>query len=123
MGLRKPDLVVELGDSALIIDAQVVSEQTNLEEANVRKKAKYDTAELKNMVRRKYGKQEVTTSAVTISMRGIWSRTSAAELREKRIISGMDIWVISSRVVIGTLACWHCHQASTEMALRRRGIG
>ena len=71
MGLRKPDLIIEMEDFALSIDVQVFSEQTNLAEANRRKISKCDTAELNKLVRRRYGKHEFTTVAVNISMRGI----------------------------------------------------
>ena len=83
----------------------MVSEQADLEESNRWKISKHDAVELKYLVRRRYGKQEVTMAAVTISMRGIWSKLSAAVLRKWRIINGMNIWILSSRVVIGTLAC------------------
>ena len=71
-GLRKPDLIVEMEGSELMIDAQVVSEQVDLDGANRRKASKYDTAELKDLVRIRYGKQEVTIAAVTIRIQGIW---------------------------------------------------
>lgn len=37
LGLRKPDIVATLGQTAVVLDAQVVSEQTNLNEAHIRK--------------------------------------------------------------------------------------
>ena len=122
-GLRKPDMVVELEDSTLIIDAQIVSEQRHLEQANADKVSKYNTEEIKEQVRRRYGKQQIEVAALTLNMLGLWSKTSAEQLKKKGLISSMDIWILSSRVLIRTLACWHCHQASTEMVRRRRGEG
>lgn len=41
LGLRKPDMVAILGQTAVVVDAQVVSEQTDLAAAHLRKKRYY----------------------------------------------------------------------------------
>lgn len=41
VGLRKPDLVATLGQTAVEVDAQVVAEQTDLAAAHLRKKRYY----------------------------------------------------------------------------------
>ena len=73
MGLNKPNMIVMLEDTALILDAQIVSEQRDLKMANEQKTNKYTSDEIKNMVRQRYRVQQVTKAAVTISIREIWS--------------------------------------------------
>jgi len=41
VALRKPDLVATLGQTAVVVDAQVVAEQTDLAAAHLRKKQYY----------------------------------------------------------------------------------
>ena len=101
-------MIVMLEDTALILDAQIISEQRDLKAANEQKTNKYSSDEIRNMVRQRYKVQQMTTAAI---------------LREKKIITSMDTWIITSQVLIGTVACWYCHQASTSMLRRRSGEG
>lgn len=120
-GLRKPDLVATLGATTIIVDAQVLGEQVDLEAANQKKIDYYGkNNSLIENIKRKYGSDTVLTTAATFSWRGIWSKSSAAELKRRRIILTSDLKILSSRVLIGGIACFNQFNSTTS---RRRGIG
>ncbi|CAL7940835.1 unnamed protein product [Xylocopa violacea] len=121
-GLRKPDLIAVKDRTAVIIDAQVVSEQSGLDTAHKRKVQYYK--DLEPAVKEKYKIDEVVLSSVTISYRGIWSQRSASELTDRKIISKKELKILSTRALIGGLNAFWTFSKSTSTSVRnRRGIG
>lgn len=102
VGLRKPDLIAIDEDSALVVDAQVVSEHIDLDIAHATKADKY--RELENQIKRKYGVRSVGFYTATLNWRGVWSPQSAKDLISLKILKSGELKVISSRVIIGGLA-------------------
>lgn len=118
--LCKPDIVAQRGVTTFIIDAQVMSEQTDLDRANKLKIEKYSrNLELIRELKRRRNCQEVKTLAVTLSLRGLWSQDSWRALTNLGFLKKKDAKVISSRVIIGTIAAWH--QFNSTTAVRRQG--
>ena len=64
-------MLVELENSALNLDTQIVSEQRYLEQVHADKVAKYDIEEIKEQVRRRNGRQQVLVATLTLNMRGL----------------------------------------------------
>lgn len=62
-------------ENGLIIDTQIVSEQSDLDQANERKISKYaDNASLLKNIKTSKGIRNIKVLAVTINCRGVWSR-------------------------------------------------
>lgn len=105
-GVRvRPDLVVTKRECAWVLDVQVVSPQGALAVIDSRKRAKYDTAEVRGAVQELTGKREVGVVAVTISWRGIWCVRSARDLRAMGISARVLEW-ITERVLRGSHTNW-----------------
>lgn len=119
-GLRKPDLVVKLGVTAVVVDAQVVNDQVNLDYAHTAKQDYYKN--LERAVKTKYGVESVVFTSATLSWRGLWSRKSAGSLVELGILRKGQLKVLSSRVIIGGLACFHLFNKATGVR-PRTGVG
>ncbi|KAL0103807.1 hypothetical protein PUN28_017844 [Cardiocondyla obscurior] len=100
LGLRKPDLVAVLGETAVVIDAQVVSEQTKLPEAHKRKAEYYNTPEIIRKIKETHGVRNVITTSATLSWRGIWSPDSAKELQNLGYIKKQELKILSTRDLI-----------------------
>ena len=113
-GLRKPDHIAVKGGKALVIDAQVVSEHCDLEVAHRKNAAKY--RDLRERVRERFRVGEVSFTTVTLSYRGVWSRTSAQELVEGKVIKKGELKIISTRVLVGGLASFWRFTKSTSTA-------
>ncbi|KAL0098700.1 hypothetical protein PUN28_020656 [Cardiocondyla obscurior] len=62
-----------LGRTALIIDAQVVSEQTELNQAHNKKVNYYNDPAVIQSIKETYNVQDVKTTSITLSWKGIWS--------------------------------------------------
>lgn len=114
-GVRKPDVIATLGDTSFIVDTQIVGEQTDLEHIN-RNKINYykNNPTLINEIKNKYGSGTVLTYAATLNWRGVWAKTSAEDLLERGIIRRKDLPVMSSRVLIGSIAAWNIFNKSTS---------
>lgn len=112
-GIRKPDIVAKRGETALIIDAQIVNDQIDLDEAHKKKAAIYRS--LTSIIKTKYQVQEVKYTSVTLSWRGLWSKTSARELLDFGVIRKNALKVISFRVVVGGLAAYHQFNRTTAV--------
>lgn len=104
-GLRKPDIVAWLGVTALVIDAQVVNDQIDLNSAHRRKSEYY--RDLTVLIKETYGVQEVRFMSATLSWRGVWSQESADSLVRIGVLKKKMLKVLSSRVVVGGLAAFH----------------
>lgn len=122
LGLRKPDIVATLGQTAVILDAQVVSEQTNLNEAHTRKINYYKEQSLVEEVKARNNVSNVIVMSATMSWRGVWSPSSAEALREIGFANGNDLKVMSTRVLIGNLIEFKIFNATTSVRWRT-GIG
>ncbi|CAK9796554.1 Retrovirus-related Pol polyprotein from type-2 retrotransposable element R2DM [Anthophora plagiata] len=118
-GLRKPDLVAKIKDTAFAIDAQVVSKQTDLSQAHQKKVDYYQ--ELKSLVKETYQVDKVQFTSVTLSCRGIWSNTSAANLTDWKILKKKELKILSTRALVeGLAAFWRFNRATTR---GRMGVG
>ncbi|KMQ88340.1 reverse transcriptase [Lasius niger] len=122
LGLRKPDLVAVLGQTAIIIDAQVVSEQTNLDDAHTRKVAYYNEPATIRAIKAEHGVRTVKVTSATLSWKGVWSPRSAEELRKLGFIRAGDAKVVATRVLIGNIAAFRTFNATTSVE-HRAGIG
>lgn len=123
-GLRKPDIVATMGRTALIIDAQVVSESACTRRAH-RKKTDYygKNEDLIRQIKRDTCASEVYTHSATLTWRGVWNATSVNELLNIGAIKKPDIAIISTRVLIGGIAAFRIFNATTSMLHWRRGVG
>lgn len=118
-GVRKPDIVATLGDTSFIVDTQIVGEQTDLEQTNKNKINYYkNNTTLQDEIKSRYGSGTVLTFAATLNWRGVWAKSSAEDLLERGIIRKRDLPVVSSRVLIGSIAAWNIFNKSTST---RRG--
>ncbi|KAL0098603.1 hypothetical protein PUN28_020559 [Cardiocondyla obscurior] len=113
-GARKPDLVGIIGRTALIIDAQVVSEQTNLNQAHARKVSYYEEPEMIQAIRQKYNIQEVKVTSITLSWKGVWSPKSATDLGRLGLITTRELKVVSTRALIGGLQAYRMFNAPSQ---------
>jgi hypothetical protein len=83
-GNRKPDIVAVKTESAIVIDAQVVSEQSDLNRRHKEKVRYYsENGSLKQNIRDTYQVNDVAFSSITLSARGVWSQRSADDLKIK----------------------------------------
>ncbi|KAL0098558.1 hypothetical protein PUN28_020514 [Cardiocondyla obscurior] len=121
-GKRKPDLIGVIGRTALVIDGQVVSEQTDLNQAHMRKVNYYNEPTVTQAIMDKYNVQNIKITSITLSWKGVWSPRSAAELRKLGLITTKDLKVLSCRVLIGDLAAYRIFNATTTVQYRR-GVG
>lgn len=84
-GLRKPDLVAKKGETVMVVDAQVVGEQTDLQAAHERK-VEYYRSSLDDLMRTRMAAQEIKYTSITLSCRGIWCSRSAKDLYDAKIL-------------------------------------
>lgn len=114
--LRKPDIVAKLGQTALVIDTQVVNDQIDLDTEHAHKREIYRG--IAEDLKQKYAVSTVEFTSVTLSRRGVWSGASAAELLGLGVIRKNALKVLSSRVIIGGLAAFHCFNRATSIGER-----
>lgn len=122
IGLRKPDLVGVLGHTAVVVDAQVVSEQTDLDEAHRRKVVYYSEPEVVNAIKERHDVDTVKVTSLTLSWKGVWSPKSAEELRALGLIGTSELKIMATRVLVGSVAGFKIFNATTSVD-RRTGIG
>ncbi|CAL7932986.1 unnamed protein product [Xylocopa violacea] len=123
-GLRKPDLVAMRENTVLVVDAQVVGEQSDLARAHEAKKTYYRESIHRELVE-KYNTSDIKYTSVTISCRGIWSKQSAEDLIDLKVLNKKDLKVLSSRALIGGLnAYWMFGKTTARRSKTPRvGIG
>ena len=120
-GNRFPDIVATKNEEGLIIDAQVMSEQADLRRADREKVRKYlNNASLIEAIKTHRNVNTVKVVAATLNSRGIWCQESANILQGLHIILRKDVKTISSRVIIGGLACFHQFTCTTQVTRNRR---
>ena len=129
VGRRKPDIVATKVDLTLVIDAQVVSEHTDLDAAHRKKTSYYqDNLELRGKIRSRCGSSEVRYTSATLSWRGIWSAQSARQLVEYSAAKKADLKVLSTRVLLGGVVAFRFFNRTTSVrgvipGVARQGIG
>lgn len=120
VGLRKPDLLGVMGVTAVVVDAQVISEQADLERAH---KAKVDYYKgLENAIKQRYQVENVFFTSLTMTLRGVWSKDSAKDLCNLGILRTSELKILSTRALIGGLHCFRMFNRATGIR-DRRGIG
>ncbi|CAL7932921.1 unnamed protein product [Xylocopa violacea] len=121
-GLRKPDLVAMRDNTVLVIDAQVVGEQSDLARAHEAKKTYYRES-IHRELAEKYNTSDIKYSSVTISCRGIWSKQSAEDLIDLKVLNKKDLKVLSSRALIGGLNAYWMFGKTTARRSKTPKIG
>ena len=105
----------------MVLDAQVVADNANLEEAHQKKVKYYNTQELAEAVQAKLGVSDpVQFSSITLNWRGVWSR-SAVDTRKKLELSDRQLANISLRVIQGTHTIFKWFRSSTVQTTSRPG--
>ena len=123
-GLRKPDLVAKVDETALVIDAQVVGEQVDRETAHQKKVSYYSG--LRSQIIERYDVTNVMFTSATLSCRGLWGKSSAEDLVKMKILKRKEWKVLSSRALIGGINAYRIFNQSTSVRRRippRAGIG
>ncbi|GBN16315.1 Retrovirus-related Pol polyprotein from type-2 retrotransposable element R2DM [Araneus ventricosus] len=120
IGNRKPDLLSKKDGRILVIDAQIVGEDVDLERVNYRKISYYrDNVELDQAIQVQHGSPNINYLSATLNLRGVWSSKSAFDLIEKfKVLNRSDVPVISTRVLLGTFAGFSMFNKSTVRATR-----
>ncbi|CAL7932866.1 unnamed protein product [Xylocopa violacea] len=121
-GLRKPDLVAMRDKTVLVIDAQVVGEQSDLARAHEAKKTYYRES-IHRELAEKYNTSDIKYTSVTISCRGIWSKQSAEDLIDLKVLNKKDLKVLSSRALIGGLNAYWMFGKTTARRSKTPKIG
>ncbi|KMQ88429.1 reverse transcriptase [Lasius niger] len=116
--MRKPDLVAVLEETAVVVDAQIVSEQTNLADAHRKKVRYYKKPAVEEAIKAQHGVQKIITTSATLSWKGVWSPDSAKELRELGFIGTRDMKVVTTRVLIGNITDFRTFDATTSVEYR-----
>jgi len=127
-GRRKPDLVCSKGGEVHVVDAQIVSGATSLDDAHERKRSYYgNNNSLKRTLSVRYATDSVRFSSCTLSWRGIWSSRSADALLHMGLTKGL-LRGITTRVLQGSHTNWTRWNQMTTVVRRgapepRTGIG
>ncbi|KAL0098595.1 hypothetical protein PUN28_020551 [Cardiocondyla obscurior] len=122
VGLRKPDLVAVLGETAVVIDAQVVSEQTLLTEAHRRKVRYYEDEAITKKIKETHGVRRIITTSATLSWKGVWSPESAEDLKRLGFIRANELKILATRTLIGGMMAFKIFNATTSVNFRA-GVG
>ncbi|KAF7987940.1 hypothetical protein HCN44_004756 [Aphidius gifuensis] len=127
-GVLKPDLLAVQGESAIVVDASIPSEQADLSKAHQDKVVKYKV--LESVIKQQHKVKNVTFTAAIISSRGIWCSRSVNELVDLKVIRKREIKILSTRVLIGGLTAFNAFNkmtstltARTDKRIDRIGIG
>lgn len=118
-GVRRPDIVAAAAGGILILDAQVVSDDGNLDNAHELKRRHYNTTEVTNGVVdfcRAGSETPVTVSTVTMSWRGALSKESYRDLKGLGL-RPRDFQRLCIDVLLGTGACWSVFRRSTARSI------
>lgn len=118
-GVRRPDLVVvnSAAKQTTIVDAQVVSDATSLDEAHRRKRANYEQSDIATYAASLHPTNDATmaVTTVTFNWRGAMSAACAKDLRDLGLRIN-DFRRLSSEVLLGTAGCWWIFNRSTARA-------
>ncbi|KAG8184458.1 hypothetical protein JTE90_002305 [Oedothorax gibbosus] len=111
-GLLKPDLLAVNDGKAYILDAQVISDGEPQGLAHRRKLDKY--TELIPSVSAMHHVDDVKVYSVTPNWHGVWAPESAAALLADGLLRKSDLPVLSTRVIIGGLSCFHFSKSTAR---------
>ena len=104
-GVGKPDLIATKMGRSIVIDAEVVNDQTIVDRAHKRKAEYYSAnTSLRRAIATKCGTEVLQFISATLSWRGLWSARTAKDLLKSGFINKSDLKVISSRVFAGGVA-------------------
>ncbi|KMQ88343.1 reverse transcriptase [Lasius niger] len=109
-----------LGQAAIVLDAQVIGEQADLNRAHRRKIEYYQEVEMD--IKRRHNVRTVSFTTATLSWKGVWSPDSARDLRRLGFATTSDLKVVSTRVLIGSIAEYRTFNATTYLGWKS-GIG
>ena len=92
-----------MGRLGLVIDAQIISEQSDLDRARTAKIRKYaDNSDTERAIQREAGATAIRHLPVILSWRGIWCKTrSVSDFLTLGTITRRDLAVIATRMLIG----------------------
>lgn len=116
VGRRRPDLIISKGNTAYVLDAQVVSSEGSLNRAHELKVEKYEANEdLGDQVAElcRVPRNNVVFTALTISWRGVWSSHSELELRGFGLTFS-QLRTLTTRVLWGSWLGWKRFNAITS---------
>ena len=113
-GLRRPDLLVKIRDQAAVLDAQVVADNGDLDAADERKRAYYDTPVIREYAGHSLGVQpeSVRFGSITLNWRGAFSKASAGLLTQLGL-SARQLELLSIRTLEGTHQIYKIFRTST----------
>ena len=114
-GLRKPDLIATKNGQTVILDAQVVADNANLDEADKRKITYYNRPAIRQYVTNTIGTQDtnIKLGSITLNWRGAWSRNSVDILKHLGLNLN-HLTMISIRALEGTHRIWKIFKRSTK---------
>lgn len=112
-GFKKPDIVAKLGTTTLVIDAQEVNDQFDLDTAHNNKVEYYE--DIEGDLKESYNVDTVIFSSITLSWRGVWSRKSAEHMTSLEVLRKRELKILSSQAIIGGLACFHTFNKATQV--------
>lgn len=112
-GLRKPDIIAKLGKTALVIDAQVVNDQVDIDRAHKNKADVYK--DLEDIIKRDFDVKEVRFTSITLPWRGVWSGKSADSLVNLGVVRKSALKILSSRTIIGRITAFHQFNRTTAV--------
>ena len=119
--VSKPDVILIKDQTAIVLDAQVVGDNADLNKSHQDKITKYKV--LKHSIQERYSVSKVTFTSLTLSARGIiWCCRSFEQLVELNLLKRSDVKVISTRVLIGCLYAVNIFNKSTQVR-RENGRG
>lgn len=125
VGPRKPDLIAVREGRAAIVDVQVVTASTTLDEAHRSKISKYrDVADLSRvLLQNEFAAHNqitsITYATLTISWRGVWSVQSVESLMRLGLTYD-QLRPITTRALLGSYLNW-CRFNAITTVRRRRG--
>ena len=123
VGLRKPDILAVKGSKVTLIDAQIVSGATALDDAHNRKSSYYrDVPSIRDAVAEHLGVEQVRdenfrVTSCTISWRGVWSHKSSKDLR-KLGLTVRTLMSLTTRVLQGSHMNFTRYMQMTSRARR-----
>ncbi|KAK7870238.1 hypothetical protein R5R35_003507 [Gryllus longicercus] len=128
-GNRKPDLVCCKEDIVTVVDAQIISAVSSLNDSHRRKKQYYaNNPDMTPKLVENYGveRKNVQYTSCTVSWRGVWSSNSEADLLRMGLTKSV-LCSITTRVVQGSHTNWTRVNQMTGTTHRRpmarQGIG
>lgn len=115
----KPDLVAIKDGHTFVLDTQVVTDGISLTTAHNTKRAKYNTLPFKAALTSLFPSRTVHVLTFTCNWRGVVSAASVHELLAHKILSKSDLYVLSTRVLVGGIIAFRSFCKDTSVWRRR----